>query len=87
MKQEKIKEVEDKLFQIWRDYKDRVIFSIIDYLRESSQSYVGELLPPIIEVSDIDQYNHILAFDVHAKEELFNTQTFTCEICQIDRKE
>lgn len=86
MKQEKIKEVEDKLFQIWRDYRDRVIFSIIDYLRESSQSYVDELLPPIIEVSNIDQYNHILAFDVHAKEELFNTQTFTCEICQIGQK-
>ncbi|KAG5422242.1 hypothetical protein I9W82_001337 [Candida metapsilosis] len=86
LKQEKIAEVEEQLYQLWRDYKDRVIFSLIDYLRELSQSSIDELLPPIIEVTDFDQYNDIIAFDIHTKEEKFNNQTFTCEICQVGQK-
>lgn len=83
LKQEKIEELEQLLLQLWKDYKDRVVFSLIDHLQEQSQSFVDELLPSVIKVSNFEEYNDILAFDVYAKEEYFSNQTFTCDICQV----
>ncbi|KAI5949003.1 hypothetical protein KGF57_005066 [Candida theae] len=86
LSQNTIREVEEQLLQIWQDYKDRVVFSLIDHLRERSQSCLDELLPHRIEVSDFDQYNDIVEFDLRTREKKFCSQTFDCEICQVGHK-
>ncbi|KAG7910988.1 hypothetical protein KL906_001368 [Ogataea polymorpha] len=75
-----------ELTGIWQDFQDIVLFSVIDYLKEHSQNAFGTLDFTQPLVLPKQTYLQFLEADARAKQLEFNLQTFTCEICQNDKK-
>ncbi|RCK64585.1 E3 ubiquitin-protein ligase itt1 [Candida viswanathii] len=82
----KLSEITAHLKSIWEEYKDQVLFNLIDYLQDQSQNHLRELLPEAFDIFDIEKYYHVVDFDLECKVQQFNSQTYTCEICQTDLK-
>ncbi|CAK9439059.1 uncharacterized protein LODBEIA_P32830 [Lodderomyces beijingensis] len=70
------------LLQIWDDYRDLVVFSILDHIHQNTET----IAPSKVEVFSIGEFVRILEHDQFCKQEEFNGKTFTCEICQSDYK-
>ncbi|KAG7830341.1 hypothetical protein KL920_001979 [Ogataea angusta] len=74
------------LIGLWQDYREVVLFSIIDYLKERSRDAFGVIdfsQPLVLDKKTYEQY---LEADLQAKRNQFNLSTFMCEICQNDKK-
>lgn len=82
----KLEEVTTELNGIWKEYKDQVLFNVIDYLQDLSQNHIDKLVSTTLDILNIQRYYQVIDFDLDTKVEKFNMQTFTCEICQTDLK-
>ncbi|KAI5952751.1 hypothetical protein KGF54_003618 [Candida jiufengensis] len=78
--------LKSSLIQLWDDIKDTVIFNFIDHIQDIVQNSLDELLPSTIDVEDYEEFNTILKLDSKSKTDEFNSQTYTCEICQTENK-
>ncbi|EGW31588.1 uncharacterized protein SPAPADRAFT_141135 [Spathaspora passalidarum NRRL Y-27907] len=80
---DKLNKLETELSSVWFDYKDQVIFMLIDKLLDTTQNNIDEILPSPIEIIDHYQlYYDIIDYDQSTKQAEFNNSTFACEICQ-----
>ncbi|EDK44723.1 hypothetical protein LELG_02902 [Lodderomyces elongisporus NRRL YB-4239] len=70
------------LLQIWQDYKDQVVFSMLDHIFHSLENYI----PNSINVTELDEYLALVDNDRKCLQAKFDCTTFTCEICQSDLK-
>lgn len=82
----KLADMTRKLNDIWKEYKDQVLFNSIDYLQDLSQNHLDTLLSKFLDMYDIEKYYQLVDFDLECKVTQFNSKTFTCEICQSDLK-
>lgn len=68
----------------WIDTRDQVLFSMIDLLHQKA-SELEDLLGSEITCGDV-KYEQIIEYDLAEAQRVFDEATFTCEICQNDRK-
>lgn len=75
------------LLRLWDDYKDQVLYTMIDFLQEKVDNHLEELIGTrIVCGSDMETYRNLQEFNMLALKEQFNNETFTCDICQDDFK-
>lgn len=69
--------------QIWEDFHDQCIYSMIDFLNEFTQTSLADFSTT---VSDPAKFDRIVQYNAKELQEQFENQTFECEICQADHK-
>ncbi|RLV91793.1 Translation termination inhibitor protein ITT1 [Spathaspora sp. JA1] len=80
----KLTQLSDKLNSIWIEYKDQIIFILIDTLLETTQYKLSQLIETPIRTDNAQLYSEILEYDKLIKLQEFNNQTFNCQICQMN---
>lgn len=78
----KIDMLTNSLYNIWKEYKDQVLFNLIDHLQDQVQNHLDELIPTPLDIFDMEEYYNLVDFNIQAEIEEFNLQTYTCDICQ-----
>ncbi|KAG7664859.1 uncharacterized protein J8A68_001617 [[Candida] subhashii] len=87
LQDKQIDDLQDHLNSIWPDYRDQVLFHLIDYIQDQTQNNLPELFGTTIDiVDDFDKYYQLLDYDKHIKQAEFDETTYSCEICQTDYK-
>ncbi|KAK6459255.1 uncharacterized protein RJT20DRAFT_124451 [Scheffersomyces xylosifermentans] len=81
-----LQELDAHLRTIWDNYKDQVLFSIIDYLHERTQDDIEKVIGSKYEVANPEKFQTIVEFDESIRQKEFDNMTFMCEICQEDYK-
>ncbi|ODQ83003.1 hypothetical protein BABINDRAFT_159481 [Babjeviella inositovora NRRL Y-12698] len=71
------------LLLIWDDFRDMVVFLMVDHLQE--QAFVLFGLDPPIALTEV-QFEFFVSYNREQLQEEFDTQSFTCEICQQYKK-
>lgn len=72
-----------ELSQFWEDYKDVILYSMIDHIQQNITTHI----PSSIDCGqDMEKYHTLLSFDKKAIADEFDLQTFNCQICQDDFK-
>lgn len=78
---ETVAQLAAKLAQFWLDYKDQVIFSVIDFLHEQVQTNLALLIGHSLHTSDPEAYYKYIDYNKHCLLEAFNESIITCDIC------
>ena len=78
---EKVAQLAGSLAQIWLDYKDQVIFSLIDYLHEQVQSNLGLLIGTSLDVTNPELYYKYINYNKQCLQQEFNDSIIRCDIC------
>lgn len=87
LRREKIELLTSELYRLWEDFKDQVLYSMVDLLQEKVDNHIEELIGNEIDcASDIEMYRSFQEFNSQALLEQFNNETFACDICQDDFK-
>ncbi|ODV85444.1 hypothetical protein CANARDRAFT_151336 [[Candida] arabinofermentans NRRL YB-2248] len=82
-----LERLESKLRAQWDDYHDMILFFMVDYLKTESENAFDSLdLTQPYHLNNLADYENLVDFDNLGQQEEFNLQTFTCEICQDDKK-
>lgn len=80
---DQISQLSTELLELWATYKDQVLFSMVDHIQERLIS----LTPARIDCQlDLAKFDSIITFNSSALLSQFNSQTYTCQICQEDYK-
>lgn len=76
-----------KFHELWTEVRDQMLFTIIDLLQEKTTQVLHDLFGQSVhEFADPTLYETVVDFDRLRKQQLFQLQTFTCEICQLEVK-
>lgn len=84
---EKIQQLYEELNQFWVDLKYSVLYSYIDYL--STQAEKMFELPKVqltTNLEGVKLFDEITKFNDEKSQQIFNSETFSCEICYNDLK-
>ncbi|EMG47265.1 itt1 E3 ubiquitin-protein ligase itt1 [Candida maltosa Xu316] len=83
---EHIDKLTSELDDIWTDYKDQVVFNLIDYVQDQTQNHLDNWFTDTLDMFDIEIFYQMVDYDNQAIIDQFNSQTYTCDICQSDFK-
>lgn len=75
------------LHQLWKDFKDLVLYALIDFIQQKVDNPLDELIGTVIDCgTDIEKYRNFQEFNISEVRSQFDNETFTCDICQDDFK-
>lgn len=75
------------LHKLWDDFKDQVLYALIDFIQEKIDNHLETLIGPVIDCgTDVEKYRNFQEFNVSEVKSQFDNETFTCDICQDDFK-
>ncbi|ODV94503.1 hypothetical protein PACTADRAFT_77085 [Pachysolen tannophilus NRRL Y-2460] len=75
-----------ELLRLWESFHDLVIFTMIDFLQEKASNLFDLAQDNIYFTTSKMTFDNFKEFDKYSILQKFNNETFTCDICQEDRK-
>lgn len=85
---DQLQHLQNKLLELWHLYKDQIIYSMIDLLQNKLDSELDSMIPnfKLDCGSDEKLYLEFEEYNRWRKTEIFNVNTFSCQICQSNAK-
>ena len=81
-----VNRIYSELYKIWEGFKDAVIYSYLDYVRSESRFAFHLYLHGELVVSNEEDFRLLQYENYREKQRIFEQGTYTCDICQMEKK-
>lgn len=82
-----LQSIKNHLDGIWEEFKDQILYYMIDYLtQECQEEVIDELKKELYSCTDQTIFEKIISYNKKKEKEEFEMQTFDCEICMNNKK-